>query len=156
MATYLLVAHQTAESPELLSAAQDLKRQDEGARFVLLVPTTPVEHMLVWEEGETRELARSAADRASARMREAGLDVVAVDIGDPDPVQAIDDELRSRRHDYAAIVLSTHPPGASRWLRMDVPSRVERRHPKKKIVHVTSEVRSGAPPGGRSRGTEAR
>ena len=58
MGSYLLVAHQTAESEELLSAARELHREDPTARFVILVPATPVAHMLAWEEGETREVAR--------------------------------------------------------------------------------------------------
>ena len=40
MAAYVLVAHQTALSDALLSAAEDLARQDPAAEFVVLVATT--------------------------------------------------------------------------------------------------------------------
>lgn len=46
------------------------------------------------------------------------------EVGDPDPLQAIADTLRERPFDE--IILSTLPPGASRWLRQDLPHRVER------------------------------
>jgi hypothetical protein len=145
MAAYLLVAHQTAESDELLAAARELHGQDPHARFTMLVPATPVDHLLVWEEGETRELARRAAETAAARLRSHGLEVVEATVGDPDPVHAIGDELRRRRHRYHAIVLSTLPAGVSRWLRMDAVSRVRRRYPKMRVVHVESRVPTSAP-----------
>ena len=42
MAKYLLVAHQTAQSDELIAAAAGLAREDPQADFRLLVPATPV------------------------------------------------------------------------------------------------------------------
>ena len=53
MSNYLVVAHQTATSPELLRRASVADR-DSGALFTLLVPATPVVHLLTWEEGETQ------------------------------------------------------------------------------------------------------
>jgi len=43
-------------------------------------------------------------------------------VGDRDPVQAVRDALRERTVDE--IILSTLPPGISRWLGQDVPSRL--------------------------------
>ena len=140
MGSYLLVAHQTAESEELLSAARELHREDPTARFVMLVPATPVAHMLAWEEGETREVARRAADHARARLQEHGLEVVEATIGDADPVHAIGDELRRSRRRFTAIVLSTLPCGASRWLRLDVISRVRRHYSSIRVIHVEGRV----------------
>src|SRR5437879_5465419 len=140
MGSYLLVAHQTAESEELLSAARELHREDPTATFVMLVPATPVGHMLAWEEGETREVARRAADHARARLQDLGLDVVEATLGDPDPVHAIGDELRKSRRRFSAIVLSTLPAGVSRWLRMDVISRVRRHYAALRVIHVESRV----------------
>ena len=53
MSNYLVVAHQTATSPELLRRASEIADRDSGALFTLLVPATPVVHLLTWEEGET-------------------------------------------------------------------------------------------------------
>src|SRR5689334_8369278 len=46
-------------------------------------------------------------------------------VGDANPVLAIADLVRDREFDE--ILLSTLPPGPSRWLRQDLPHRVERR-----------------------------
>jgi hypothetical protein len=144
MRSYLLVAHQTAQSEELLSAARGLHREDPTCQFVMLVPATPVAHMLVWEEGETREVAQRAADLARGRLEEHGLNVVEATIGDSDPVHAIGDELRKTRRPFGAIVLSTLPAGRSRWLRLDVISRVRRHYPCIRVIHVESRARTAA------------
>jgi hypothetical protein len=140
MGSYLLVAHQTAESQELLSAARELHREDPTAKFVMLVPATPVAHMLAWEWGETRDVARRAAASARARLQEHGLEVVEAVIGDADPVHAIGDELRKSRRRFNAIVLSTLPTGLSRWLGLDVISRVRRHYGAMRVIHVVSPV----------------
>ncbi len=64
-----------------------------------------------------------------------------VSISDWDPYMAIEEELANEK--YESIVLSTLPPGASRWLRMDLPSRVARRHPEIRLVHVVSPPATG-------------
>ena len=60
-----------------------------------------------------------------ARFREAGVEVAGGVVGDANPVRAIDDLLIEQRHDE--IVLSTLPPGVSRWLKLDLPHRIEQR-----------------------------
>jgi hypothetical protein len=46
-------------------------------------------------------------------------------VGDPDPMKAIEKTLAQRRFDE--IILSTLPPGISRWLAWDLPHRVRAR-----------------------------
>jgi hypothetical protein len=135
MARYLLVAHQTAQSAELRKAAADLAANDPGAEFVLVVPATPVVNLLVWERGETLEVARRAAAAARDRLREDGLRVVDARPGDQDPLAAVEDELHAGGR-FAAIVVSTLPPGRSRWLGMDVISRIRRSCPRQRVIHV--------------------
>jgi hypothetical protein len=137
MAKYLLVAHQTAESDELIAAAADLARDDPQAEFCLLVPATPVSSLLVWEEGETIEVARRHADAARGRLEGHGLAVVDARPADPDPMAAIADELHDGQR-FAAVVVSTLPAGMSRWLHMDVISRVRRNFPGHHVIHVTA------------------
>jgi hypothetical protein len=139
MSCYLLVAHQTAESEELLAAARDLAQKDPQAEFVLLVPATPVGSLLVWEEGETAEVAKRRARSARARLEAVGLRVVDARTGDQDPVAAVGDELRDGRR-YDAIVVSTLPAGRSRWLKLDVVSRLRRSLPGRRLVHVEAAV----------------
>ena len=43
------------------------------------------------------------------------------DIGDDDPVQAMEDALR--RFPADEVIISTHPPGRSNWLERDVVER---------------------------------
>jgi hypothetical protein len=139
MARYLIVAHQTAESEELLAAARELAREDEGAEFVLLVPATPVGNLLVWEEGATAAVAARRAASARVRMEAQGLRVTDARTGDSDPMAAIADELHAG-HRYDMLVVSTLPAGVSRWLRMDLLSRVRRNFPGHRVVHVEAEA----------------
>jgi hypothetical protein len=143
MARYLLVAHQTALSDELLESAKALASEDPEARFVLLVPATPVGNLLIWEEGATVEVAARRARSARASLEEQGLRVVDARPGDSDPVAAIGDEMNAGRR-YAAIVVSTLPAGISRWVRMDVLSRVRRNYPRQLVIHVTARAPSPA------------
>ena len=138
MARYLLVAHQTADRQELVDAARELAVADPQARFTLLVPATPVGDLLTWEEGETKEVARTRARSAAALLEGQGLNLVAVRVGDADPVLAVDDEFLAGRR-YDAIVISTLPPGVSRWIKMDVVSRLQRKRPKLRVIHVVAK-----------------
>ena len=138
MGKYLLVAHQTAEQEELLDAARKLSNQDSHAKFTLLVPATPVGDLLSWEEGETKEVARRRAKSAVAALQRNGINVVGVRIGDSDPVLAVDDELLTGRR-YDAVVISTLPAGLSRWVKMDVVSRLQRQRPRLRLIHVIAQ-----------------
>jgi hypothetical protein len=146
MATYVLMAHQTALSEALLGAAQELAEQDPDAAFVVLVPATPVGHLLTAEEGETTAVARRRAAEARAWLEGRRLRVVEARIGDEDPVQALGDLLRTSRRGYAGLVLSTLPPGVSRWLKLDALSRVRRAYPTLRVVHVVGTAAGAAAP----------
>jgi hypothetical protein len=142
MARYLLVAHQTAESPEFLNAACDLAKSDPDATFTILVPATPVPHLLYWEERETLAAAREQASKASIRLKAVGCRVTEARIGDRDPVLAVEDELRRRT--YHAIVISTFPVGWSRWLRLGVIHRLRRSFPNHTLIHVIASAQAAA------------
>src|SRR3954452_677408 len=128
MDLFLIVAHQTAGHPELVEQARTLAGRAAGARFALLVPATPATHLLhTWDELEVREIARRQAQTALRALAGVGVELVSARVGDASPLQAIDDELREHPG-YTGIVLSTFPPGISRWLRGDLPTRLRRRH----------------------------
>jgi hypothetical protein len=57
-------------------------------------------------------------------FRSEGIEVTG-EIGDENPVLAVDDALR--REHFDEIIVSTLPPGVSRWLKRDLPHRLERR-----------------------------
>ncbi len=127
MSRYLVVAHQTATSAELLQAIQDIVLGDKEAAFVLLVPETPIEDLLDWQEGDSRTMATRVAETAKARMEEIGATVIHARVGDPSPVRAIEGEIAGGRETYDGIIIATLPLQRSRWLTLDQPRRIQRR-----------------------------
>ena len=69
---------------------------------------TPLRHWVSDEDG-ARVSAQERLDASLAGMRDAGL-VATGEIGDGDPLQAIEDAIRTFRPD--ALVISTHPAGS--------------------------------------------
>src|SRR5918992_6238601 len=100
MAQYLIVAHQTATSPELLDRATELAGEDPMASFTILVPATPVVHLLTWEEGDTNEIASQKALEARTLFEGRGLNVAETKVGDGSLLLAIGDELRAQPNKY--------------------------------------------------------
>ena len=138
MTHYLVVAHQTATSAELLQRVSELAAFDPETIFTVLVPATPVVHLLTWEEGETNQIARQRAEEARERFEGSGLNVAQAKVGDGSPLLAIGDELRAHPGEYDAVVLSTLPPGLSRWLRLDVHHQAERKFGLP-VIHVVAQ-----------------
>lgn len=127
MTKYLVVAHQTTTSPELLQRLLELATNDPTATFKLLVPATPVVHLFTWEEGETQTIAKQRAEEAKSVFEGYGLNVAQTKVGDGSPILAIEDELRAHPEKYDAVVLGTLPPGISRWLGRDVHNQAARK-----------------------------
>jgi len=137
MARHLIVAHQTAASPELAARVKAIAAGDPDAEFTLLVPATPTSHLLHnWEEGEARQLAARRGREAAALLADAGVVVTATMVGSHSPLEAVGDELQARPG-YAGIVLSTFPPGLSRWLKGDLVAQLRRRY-RLPVVHVVA------------------
>ena len=121
-AAVLVVANRTAESDELLEALRE--RAAEGpAAFTLIVPATA--HGVAWaadtHAGEPE--AEAHLRRALERMREAGLEADGR-LGDPSPVTAVADALNFGSFDE--VIVCTLPKHLSKWLRVDLPRRIER------------------------------
>lgn len=125
LARYLVVAHRTAETPELLAEMRQIADADRDAAFVLLVPETPLEHLGMVTADVAAAAAEQAAVRARAHFKDSGVMLEDVRVSDPNPVLAVTKELEADPG-YARLIVSTFPPGISRWLRLDVPSRIER------------------------------
>lgn len=144
---YLIVAHQTAQSSQLLAVAEEFVREDPEAEFVLLVPSIAADELLAPATGTAAEIADRRAEPAEAWFKDAGLRMVGAGAGHEDPVEAIGDALR-RRQEVAAVILSTLPQGVSRWLRSDVVSRVRRQYPHLRVEHVVCELPATSPKAG--------
>lgn len=129
MARYLVVAHETVTNPELLKKVRALKEQDGEAEFVLLVPATPVRHLLFrrGDEHDAEAAARKLADRARTLFAKKGVPLSGARVGPADPIEAIDGEVADNPG-YAGFVISTLPEEKSRWLRMDLPRVVGSKH----------------------------
>jgi nucleotide-binding universal stress UspA family protein len=85
------------------------------------------------DEDEARRLAGKRADAAVERLERRGLHAHA-QVGDGDPLQAIEDALRTFAPDE--LVISTHPEGRSNWLERQVVSGARERF----VVPVTHVV----------------
>ncbi|MEA2308234.1 MAG: hypothetical protein QOG41_51 [Thermoleophilaceae bacterium] len=131
-ADVLVVANRTAGSPELLAALKERAAQG-SARFHLLVPATP--HGVSWV-ADMHSGGAEAEEHVSAaveRLRSEGLDVDDGKVGDPDPIAAVEDAVNFKEFDE--IIVSTLPRHVSKWLRIDLPHRVEHATGKK-VTHV--------------------
>lgn len=134
MRRFLVVANQTLAGHHLLKHVRE--RLAAGpCWFFVLVPATPIDAQLVPGDGEADVLARRRLEGALARFRAEGASAVGA-VGDPNPLRAITEALRQESFDE--IVLSTLPPGTSRWLMDDLPTRLARatRLP---VTHLVSE-----------------
>jgi hypothetical protein len=118
----LVVAHKTAATQPLLDAVRE-RAQRGPASFALLVPN-PAHglHKVVDAQDQGPNEAREVLDRALPRLSEAAGSEVEGIVGDPDPVAAVQDALNLRGFDE--IIISTLSPKVSRWLKLDLPSKV--------------------------------
>ena len=133
--TYLVVANQTLGGEPLLQTIRDHVAKGP-ARFFVVVPATPPQEHLTWTEGDAHAIAERRLDHALGRFRGLGIEVDGA-VGDRSPLQAIKDALA--RGSFDEIILSTLPPGVSKWMRLDLPRRVER-STGLPVTHVVAEV----------------
>jgi hypothetical protein len=120
MRSYLVVANQTLGGEHLIQRVRQCLAEGP-CRYHIVVPATPRGELLTWTEGRSTAIAQERLDRALARFRELGAEADG-EVGDKNPILAIQDALQHGRFDE--IILSTLPPGISRWLKLDLPSRV--------------------------------
>jgi hypothetical protein len=138
MRRILIVAHKTLGGEHLKEEVS--RRLAEGeCEFHLLVPERhPNDH--AWTDGQVRRAAEKVLEEGLHAFREldpTGRASFTGEVGDINPVHAVDQLLR-RGERYDEIILSTLPPGPSRWLKQDVPSRMMREYTIP-ITHVVAE-----------------
>jgi hypothetical protein len=118
----LVVAHKTAATQPLLDAVRE-RAQRGPCTFTLLVPNaTHGLHKVVDPEDQSAGEARAVIDHAVPLLSEAAGTPVDSIVGDPDPSAAVQDAIN--RHGYEEIIISTLPTRLSRWLKLDLPSKV--------------------------------
>lgn len=109
----LVLASRSADADELVSYLRQRARSGP-VRVTLVVPV----------ELGGPDRARARMQVGVQRLRSEGIDTTGVVAGDGEPLHAVLDAYDPRRHDE--IVVVTLPEHLSRWLRCDLPHRVER------------------------------
>jgi GABA permease len=120
----LVVANETVGGAELLGEVRE-RAGDRDVRVLVVCPAlnSPIRHWASDEDG-ARAAAQERLDASLTGMRGAGLHADG-EIGDGDPIQAIEDAVRTFRPDE--LIVSTHPAGRSHWLERGVVDKARAR-----------------------------
>jgi hypothetical protein len=136
----LVIANETVGGAELVAI---LQRKAETVREHILVVcpalNSQVRHWASDEDG-ARAAAQKRLDASLARLRGLGIQAEG-EVGDGDPLQAIEDALRTFGADE--IVISTHPEGRSNWLERNVVGSARERFDVP-ITHVVVDLEATA------------
>jgi hypothetical protein len=113
----LVVANETVGGVQLLETIRE-RIAGRDARVLVVCPAlnSPLRHWAS-DEDDARTQAQERLDASLVAMQGAGIKASG-EIGDGDPIQAIEDALRTFRPDE--LVVSTHPLGKSHWLERGV------------------------------------
>jgi hypothetical protein len=142
MRRYLVVANRTLGGDDLVQAVRD-KLLQGPSEFFIVVPATHPSHLAdmgyagihperMADGGST--LAQQQLDVGLQRLHEAGATADG-EVGDAAPMNAIRDVLAHR--DFDEIILSTLPQKRSRWLRQDLPSKIQQTF-RLPLTHIVS------------------
>ena len=132
----LVVANETVGGTALRN---EIARRSEGYRTdVLVVCPALNSRVRTWtsDEDRARAEAQQRLDASLSRLAAAGVSARG-EIGDGDPLQALEDALREFPADE--IVVSTHPPGRSHWLEQGVVEQARVRYDVP-VTHVVVDV----------------
>ena len=142
----LVVANETVGGGEL----QDLLGQKAAGvdEHVLLVCPALNSKLRTWtsDEDGARAAAQARLDASLERLAALGVHARG-EIGDGDPLQALEDALREFPADE--IVVSTHPPGRSHWLEQGVVENARMRFDVP-VTHVVVDLEASGASASRS------
>jgi hypothetical protein len=132
----LVVANETVGGEMLrnmiLSKAEGV---DEQVLVVVPALNSPLRHWAS-DEDNARAAAADRLEQSLQRLKDAGVEA-AGEVGDGDPLQAMEDALRTFGADE--IVISTHPEGKSNWLERGVVEKARERFVVP-ITHVVTDL----------------
>jgi membrane protein implicated in regulation of membrane protease activity len=113
----LVIANETVGGESL---REEIRRRaedyDERVRVICPAVMSAVK-FFASDEDAARAKAQDRLDHSLSRLREIGVNCEG-EVGDADPLQAIEDALRTFGADE--IIISTHPEGRSHWLERGV------------------------------------
>jgi len=132
----LVVANETVVGEELWSVIGELALAGKTEFFV--VSPAVNSRLKTWtsDEDPARAAAQKRLDATLERLASVGVEARG-DIGDVDPLVAIEDAVRMFRPDE--IVVSTHPEGRSNWLVRGVVAAVRERYDVP-VTHVVVDL----------------
>ena len=137
----LVVANETVGGGPL---REEIRRRSEGydEQVLVICPAlnSPLRHWASDEDG-AREQAQERLNASLARLRESGVDAKG-EVGDAEPLQAIEDALRLFGADE--IIISTHPEGRSHWLERGIVDGAKQRFDVP-ITHVVVDLEAEGP-----------
>jgi hypothetical protein len=118
----LVVAHRTAATPALIETVRERASRGPCA-FTLLVPN-PAHGLtrLADPEDVPMDEGQAVLELALPLLEEAAGGRVEGLVGDPNPMNAIQDAVNLNGYDE--IIISTLPARVSKWLKLDLPSKV--------------------------------
>jgi hypothetical protein len=121
-ARVLVVAHKTAATPALIEAVRERAARGPAA-FTLLVPN-PAHglHAIVDPEDIEDSEGQQVLALAIPLLEEAAGGPVEGMVGDPSPMNAIQDAINM--HGFDEVIISTLPARVSKWLKLDLPSKI--------------------------------
>jgi nucleotide-binding universal stress UspA family protein len=138
----LVIANETVGGEAL---REEIKSRAEGYREEVLVVcpalNAPLRHWVSDEDG-ARRAARERLNDSLARLAEAGVEARG-EVGDGDPLQAMEDALRTFGADE--VIISTHPEGRSHWLERGVVSGARERFDVP-ITHIVTDLEAEREP----------
>jgi hypothetical protein len=121
---YLVVGSQTLRSARLLRELKACASRGP-AQFHVVVPAEKRHGHSSSSESEARAVSQQRLDTALVEFSAAEL-AVDGEVGEANLLDAVHDALD--RGDYDEIILSTLPPGLSRWIHLDLARRLQRRY----------------------------
>lgn len=138
MPRYLVVAHRTLGSPELLDALVQRSAGGEST-FHLLVPEYHGGLGLTYTDTRSRAVAHKSLDEALTLFAKHGLATTG-EVGEASPVEAVSTVLEREGPDaFDAVLVSTLPPGISKWLGIDAPTQIRYRTGLD-VIHVVGHL----------------
>ena len=123
MARYLIVANQTLAADQLMDRVRQICSEGPCS-FHVVVPATHTRDHAFYTEGASHAVAEKRLEAALERFRAIGAEADG-EVGDQSPFLAVRDCILADGS-YDGVILSTLPPGVSRWLKQDLPHRLER------------------------------
>jgi nucleotide-binding universal stress UspA family protein len=132
----LVVANETVAGEELLSTISTLALTQQ-TRFRVVCPALNSRlKTYTSDEDPARAAAQERLDATLARLAAVGIDASG-EVGDGDPLVAVDDGVRTFGPNE--IVISTHPPGKSNWLEKGIVDSVRARYDVP-VTHVVVDL----------------